>query len=52
MDRKQAVDFLLAHPYRFGHSVGFTRLTELHNVWLKEMIMGKEDKTLQAHRGS
>lgn len=52
MDRKQAVDFLLAYPYRFGHSVGFTRLTELHNVWLKEMIRGKEDKTLQAHRGS
>lgn len=52
MERKQAVDFLLAYPYRFGHSVGFTRLTELHNVWLKEMIMGKEDKTLQAHRGS
>ena len=52
MERKQAVDFLLAYPYRFGHSVGFTRLTELHNAWLKEMISGKEDKTLQAHRGS
>lgn len=52
MDRKQAVDFLLAYPYRFGHSVGFTRLTELHNDWIKEMIKGKEDKTLQAHRGS
>lgn len=52
MERKQAVDFLLAYPYRFGHSVGFTRLTELHNAWLKEMIRGKEDKTLQAHRGS
>ena len=52
MERKQAVDFLLAYPYRFGHSVGFTRLTELHNVWLKEMIRGNEDKTLQAHRGS
>ena len=52
MERQQAVDFLLAYPYRFGHSVGFTRLTELHNVWLKEMIRGNEDKTLQAHRGS
>ena len=52
MERKQAVDFLLAYPYRFGRSVGFTRLTELHNVWLKEMIRGNEDKTLQAHRGS
>ena len=52
MERKQAVDFLLTYPYRFGHSVGFTRLTELHNGWIKEMIKGKEDKTLQAHRGS
>lgn len=52
MTRKQAVNFLLTNPYRFGHSVGFTRLTELHNGWIKEMIRGKEDKTLQAHRGS
>lgn len=52
MERKQAVDFLLDHPYRFGHSVGFTRLTELHNGWIMEMLRGKEDKTLQAHRGS
>ena len=52
MERKQAVDFLLDYPYQFGHSVGFKRLTELHNVWLKDMIRGKEDKTLQAHRGS
>ena len=52
MERKQAVDFLLDYPYRFGHSVGFTRLTELHNGWIREMLRGKEDKTLQAHRGS
>lgn len=52
MDRKQAVNFLIDNPYRFGHSVGFTLLTELHNDWIKEMIRGKEDKTLQAHRGS
>ena len=52
MTRQQAVDFLLSQPYKLGHLLGFTRLTELHNVWLKEMIRGKEDKTLQAHRGS
>ena len=52
MTRQQAVDFLLKNPYKLGHLLGFTRLTELHNVWLKEMIRGKEDKTLQAHRGS
>ena len=52
MTRQQAVEFLLANPYKLGHLLGFTRLTELHNVWLKEMIRGNEDKTLQAHRGS
>ena len=52
MTRQQAVDFLLKNPYKLGHLLGFTRLTELHNAWIKEMIRGKEDKTLQAHRGS
>lgn len=52
MTRQQAVEFLLTNPYKLGHLLGFTRLTELHNVWLKEMIRGNEDKTLQAHRGS
>lgn len=52
MTRKQAVNFLLNHPYKFGHSVGFTRLTELHNGWIKDMVSGAGDKTLQSHRGS
>ena len=52
LTQKQAVDFLLTQPYKVGHLLGFTRLTELHNGWIKEMIRGKEDKTLQAHRGS
>lgn len=51
MVRKEAVEFLLNNPYKFGHIVGFTKLTELHNKWLVEMVRGKEDKTLQAHRG-
>lgn len=51
MVRKDAVDFLLNSPYKFGHLVGFKRLTELHNKWLVDMVRGKEDKTLQAHRG-
>ena len=46
MTRQQAVDFLLTNPYKLGHLLGFTRLTELHNGWIKEMIRGKEDKTL------
>lgn len=52
MTRVQAVDFLLKNPYKFGHLLGFTKLTDLHNKWIVDMIKGKDDKTLQAHRGS
>ena len=52
MDRSSAVKFLLTQPFRFGHSVGFTKLTELHNEWIIDMIRGTVDKTMQAHRGS
>lgn len=52
MTREQAVNFLLTSPYKLGHMLGFTRLTELHNRWIRDMIVGKNDKTLQAHRGS
>ena len=52
MTREQAVIFLKEKPYKFGHLVGFTKLTELHNRWIMDMVRGKGDKTLQAHRGS
>lgn len=52
MERQKAVEFLLDEPYKLGHMLGFTKLTELHNDWIKSMILGKEDETLQAHRGS
>lgn len=52
MTREQAVNFLLTNPYKLGHLIGFTKLTELHNKWIVDMIRGKEDKTLQSHRGS
>lgn len=52
MERQKAVEFLLDEPYKLGHMLGFTKLTELHNDWIRAMILGKEDETLQAHRGS
>ena len=52
MTRNEAVNFLLTKPYKLGHLVGFTKLTELHNEWIIDMVRGREDKTLQAHRGS
>lgn len=52
MTRQQAVEFLLNQPYKFGHMLGFTKLTDLHNGWIKDMIRGRDDETLLAHRGS
>ena len=52
MTRNDAVQFLLTKPYKLGHMLGFTKLTEMHNEWIIDMIRGTEDKTLQSHRGS
>ena len=52
MTRAEAVNFLKNKPYKFGQLLGFTKLTTLHNDWMRLMLMSKTDKTLQAHRGS
>lgn len=52
LTRKEAVDFLTTRPYELGHMLGFKDLTPLHNEWIVDMIKGKDDSTLQAHRGS
>ena len=51
MNRKQAVDFLINNPVKYAHMLGFTKLIEFHNVWIKQMIQSKDDKTLQGSRG-
>lgn len=40
------------HPEILGHQVGFTDLTPLHGMWIRQMVFGAGDYTLQAHRGS
>ena len=52
MTRQQAVDFLLTRPADFAHMIGFTKLGDLHRDWIMDMVRGKEDKTLQASRGT
>lgn len=51
MTRQQATNFLLNSPVKFAHMLGFTKLTDLHNNWIIDMVRGKNDKTLQASRG-
>lgn len=52
MTRTEAVRFLIRHPEKFGQMVGFAKLTDLHGGWMRKMISGKGDMTLQGHRGS
>lgn len=52
MNRQEAVNFLLERPADFGRLVGFTKLKDLHNDWIQDMVRGQDDETLQAHRGS
>lgn len=52
MTRDEAVTFLIEQPYKLAHLIGFTKLTELHNAWIIDMVRGRDDKTLQAHRSS
>ena len=52
LNRREAVEFLIEYPYLFGHMLGFTDLSEMHNDWMRSMILGETDETLQAHRGS
>ena len=52
MTREQAVKFLITKPASFGRLVGFTKLTDLHNAWILDMLKGEGDRTLQAHRSS
>lgn len=52
MTRQQAVNFLIEKPAKFGNLVGFDKLGDLQNKWIKEMLSGKTDITRQAHRES
>ena len=40
------------NPVKIANKLGFTLLGDLHNEWLKSFLFGKNDETLQAHRGS
>lgn len=50
--KKEVLSLLWNEPYKIGHWVGFTDLTELHNQWLRSFLYSNEDQTLLAHRGS
>lgn len=50
---KAALELLLLQPAQVGRWCGQTRLRdEPHGTWIREMLSGREDMTLLAHRGS
>lgn len=50
--KNELLDYLTNNPADLGRIVGFSDFTDLHNEWLKKMILPPGDFTLQAHRGS
>lgn len=43
---------LKEHPVRYAHMMGFDRLNHTHDEWLRRILFGSGDWTLQAFRGS
>lgn len=52
LSREQAIGLLIDTPVKYAHLLGFTKLGNMHNDWIKTMVRGKEDQTLMAHRAS
>lgn len=50
--KQEAIKILLDEPIVLGNLLGFDKLTDLHNDWIRDMVLGSDDATLQAHRGS
>ena len=43
---------LKEHPVKYAYLMGFDRLNQTHNEWLRHILYGRGDWTLQAFRGS
>lgn len=53
MNRREQALRLIADPVRLGWALGYKDLRrDLHGEWIREMVCGQEDETLQGHRGS
>ena len=52
-DPAWALGLLRDEPARLGRLLGYSELSDgLHGAWMRMMIAGHDDLTLQAHRGS
>lgn len=52
-EAETAYRFLTERPAQYGQMLGYPDLRDdLHGEWIRKMVLGKGDMTLQAHRGS
>lgn len=49
---KRLIRSIKAHPVRYARALGFTLLTDVHDEWLRLMLLHPDDYTLLGHRGS
>lgn len=50
---KTIINDIKKYPYKIARAVGFADVREYpHNEWMREIILGNNDYTLLAHRGS
>ena len=52
MTQIEKAKWFLEHPAELGKALGYKDFTAMHERWIREMVAGTEDMTLQAHRGS
>jgi hypothetical protein len=52
MTKQEIINSLIKSPVDFAHVLGFTKLTDLHNEWIRDMVIGSGDESLMAHRAS
>lgn len=52
-EQKDLLDYAYNYPAAFGRKLGYLDLTDaLHGEWMKKILSGETDLTIQSHRGS
>ena len=52
MTEQEKARWFIQHPVALCHELGYKQMNKMHGEWIRKMVCGKEDWTLQAHRGS
>ena len=52
LSRDEALSLLMEHPERYLHMVGFERKCDTYREWMRSMVFGSGDQTIQAFRGA